>query len=234
MRYVLVAMALVAAGCTAAGRSSGSPGPGNPGSFPLGSFGAQCSGQATALTGTALAPNGTDPVAAAYVYVVDQAAAIAPGVACDVCGGLKDTSLVQVVGGPDGRFSLNLDQLPKTTSVKLVVAKGRFRRVTDVPVVACSSTPVPPIAVTLPGRSSDGDIPKIAVATGDNDHLDVTRSASASSTATTAPRAATRRGATRLARRARRPTWPRCSPIRRSSPPTTCCSSRARRGSSAR
>ena len=145
----------------------------DPTMFPVGSFGATCNGAATLLTGVVKAPNGSDPVALAHVYVVDHPKTLAPGVACEICGSPLDTALAAATSSPDGHFTLNLDHLPSTGEVNLVVAKGRFRRVTKVAVKACASAVASGSAVTLPGRAKEGDIPKIAVATGNTDHLDV-------------------------------------------------------------
>jgi hypothetical protein len=51
---------------------------------------------------------------------------------------------------------------------------GRFRRQSTINVTACQANVAPPGSVTLPGKSaSNDDIPKIAVATGTRDQLDV-------------------------------------------------------------
>jgi len=170
MRALAIALALVT-GCTTGrtgpgGDNGGNNGNNNNGTFPVGSFGAQCNGQRTALTGVAYAPNGGDPVASAHVYIVAQTNPFGAGVSCEVCGAPIDTALAETTSGPDGRFTLSLDQAQAAATVKLVVAKGRFRHAADLNVTACASSPVDKPLTTLPGRSSDGDVPKIAVATG--------------------------------------------------------------------
>src|SRR2546430_2551693 len=56
------------------------------GSFSADSFYAQCNGAPTTLTGTALAPNGTDPVFSAQVSVYAAVPPALPrGVLCETC-----------------------------------------------------------------------------------------------------------------------------------------------------
>jgi hypothetical protein len=172
-KTVMVLAPVLLFGCGPASRGPGAPGGPGGGNYGQGTFGATCNGSHTVLTGVALAPNGIDPVPGAHVYVVDQPAAYTPHVGCDICDRPVDHALADSSSGGDGRFSLSLDMLPQSGSVKLVVAKGRFRRVTTVNVTACMSAAAPAAALTLPGSSRDGDIPKIAVASGSSDHLDV-------------------------------------------------------------
>jgi hypothetical protein len=112
-----------------------------------------------------------DPVSKALVYVPSQLNAYPKGVGCDLCNKPVDVAAVQTVANADGTYSLSLDGLPYSQMVQFVVAKGRFRRVTNLP-VQCGMNAAPKTASTLPGKSADGDIPKIAVGTGNSDHLD--------------------------------------------------------------
>jgi hypothetical protein len=135
-------------------------------------FGDLCpSGTSTTIAGTVLAPNGADPVATARVYIARQTNPLPTAVSCGRCDQPVDDIAVQAATAPDGTFTLYLDGIDRASQLTLVVAKGRFRRITQVP-IACGANTVPATALTLPGKSSDGDIPRIAVGTGNIDHLD--------------------------------------------------------------
>jgi hypothetical protein len=73
--------------------------------------------------------------------------------------------------GTDGTFTLDLSGVPSGKELSFVVNVGRFRKVTKF-TPQCGSNPAPNGPTTLPGTSSDGDIPRIAVSTGNSDHLD--------------------------------------------------------------
>jgi hypothetical protein len=135
------------------------------------SFADHCNGKSTTLSGTAYAPNGVDPVSNALVYVSPSVKALPTGPYCDHCSDVIANYPSAGLGNAQGVFTITLDTLPWGTTVKLVVTKGRFRRITSVN-VTCGANTAPPQATTLPGKSADGDIPKIAVGTGTRDHLD--------------------------------------------------------------
>lgn len=139
------------------------------------SFFAQCSGVATTLTGTALAPNGTDPISAAEIAVWDHAPTPFPrGVLCDACGALgSEQPLQSVVSGADGKFTLNLDPVKKQATFFLTVRKARFRKVSAaVAITACGSVALTVAQTSLPKTSAEGDVPKIAISSGNRDHLE--------------------------------------------------------------
>jgi hypothetical protein len=117
-------------------------------------------------------PNGVDPVSAATVGIALDVQPLNHGVACDQCGGTEGGTLaISTVTGIDGRFQLTLDSLPQASSVQLWVQKARFRRVTAVPVIACTQNQLSGSPLSLPGHASQGDVPKIAVTSGNSDHL---------------------------------------------------------------
>jgi hypothetical protein len=118
-----------------------------------------------------LAPNGTDPVPRAFAYVPRSLTPIPSGVACDTCAVLEDPSWVSVETGIDGRFTLDLAQVPLDEPVTLAIRKGRFRKVTEI-VPECGTVGAAVAATTLPGASAAGDLPRLAVASGNADHLD--------------------------------------------------------------
>jgi hypothetical protein len=135
-------------------------------------FGASCDGSSTALTGTVYAPNGVDPIPNVRVYA---AITINPYPAnyCDKCSSPIDPAYASTTSAADGTFTLHLDAVPVATTIDFAIQIGRFRKHTTLPVTACTLAAVPAAAETLPGNSTAGDIPKIAVSSGNVDHLDV-------------------------------------------------------------
>jgi hypothetical protein len=127
------------------------------------------SGGTTTITGTVFAPNGTLPLYNAIIYVPS----VTPppqmdGVNCNVCGGGAEKALVSAISGPDGTFSM--PNTPWGANVPLVVEIGKWRVQTTLPMVTqCGSTAVPAAQTTLPKNHSAGDMPKIAIATGQAD-----------------------------------------------------------------
>ena len=134
-------------------------------------FGTTCTGAATTLTGTVYAPNGTDPLPNIYVYIAGKVNPFPPGNYCNQCSKPLDVWYTETQSAADGTFSLDLSMVPSGSTASFVVNVGSFRKVTTIP-VSCGANTAPALASTLPGKSADGDIPKIAVTTGNSDHLD--------------------------------------------------------------
>ncbi|HEY8041876.1 MAG TPA: hypothetical protein VIF15_18860 [Polyangiaceae bacterium] len=187
---VILAGALLACGATSnggfgdgTGNDGGTTGPGGEGGTfggdDSGSFGGQggptfgttCNGTATSVTGTVYAPNGTDPLPNIYVYAAAKVNPFPAGNFCNQCNSPLDNWYSHTQSGNDGTFSLSLSNVPAGADIQLVINVGRFRKVTPLP-VKCGSNAAPKAATTLPGKAADGDIPKIAVSTGNSDHLD--------------------------------------------------------------
>jgi hypothetical protein len=142
-------------------------------------FSSMCNGTPTVLTGTVFAPNGTDPISNAFVYVPVSSGSFPATVSCELCNQPVDGYTANASTGSDGTFTLDISGLPVASQIKLTVNKGRFRRTTMVSVKACASNSIGPPHTVLPGKAVAGsdDIPKIAVATGVKDQLDVVLSA---------------------------------------------------------
>lgn len=126
----------------------------------------------TVVTGTNPAWGAPDPVYGALVYVPN--APLKPfdaGVSCDQCAAASGSPLVSVATGPDGRFTLT--NVPANVSFPLVVQLGKWRRQVTIPAVAtCQVTPLSAGTVRLPRNSSEGDIPLMAIATGQVDPIE--------------------------------------------------------------
>jgi hypothetical protein len=127
----------------------------------------------TAVTGTVYAPNGTLPLFGVNVYVpVTDPGPLTPGVQCDRCtNGLAGGAYVQTTTDETGRFVLY--DVPATTNVPLIVQVGKWRRRLMLDnVAACQDNPLSAASTTLPRKKSEGDMPQIAITTGDADALD--------------------------------------------------------------
>jgi len=133
-----------------------------------------CSGNATtSITGTVYAPNGTDPLPNVTVYIPnDVVPAFTPGVSCPVVGAPEPGSpLVGAITDVHGNFTL-ID-VPVGSNILLVIVSGRWRRQLVIPsITACVGNPMPPTFAVMPQNQAQGDIPKIAIATGAVDQVE--------------------------------------------------------------
>ncbi|MCC6648722.1 MAG: hypothetical protein IT374_24550 [Polyangiaceae bacterium] len=118
------------------------------------------------------APNGVDPLPNVIVYIPNSAVEpFPPGVSCDRCGTTPSGDpLASVTTGADGKFTLL--NVPAGSNIPLVVQIGRWRKQSTVTIGACQDTAVPQANTTLPTEQAEGDIPKMAFATGPVDVLE--------------------------------------------------------------
>ena len=139
-----------------------------------------CDGGSTTLSGTVYAPtnplNGygnPDPLYNALVYVPNSAVMpFLPGVSCGQCSAQASGSpLVSATTGPDGKFTLV--NAPAGNNIPLVIQIGRWRRQIVIPQVKpCTDNPLTPDQTRLPRNKSEGDIPHIAIVTGQADPIE--------------------------------------------------------------
>ena len=142
-----------------------------------------CSGgapDATAITGTVFAPNGTLPLYGINVYVpLNDPGAFPAGLQCDQCSAsLPGNPLVKTVTDEAGNFTLK--NMPVGANIPVVITTGKWRRIINLPNVGkCTSTPVVAADTTLPKSADDMtpntksvDMPKIALTTGNADSLE--------------------------------------------------------------
>jgi hypothetical protein len=127
-------------------------------------------GGTTSITGQVFAPNGVDPLPNVLVYIPNAPVVGFPAtVGCTVGGVVPSGSpIVGTTTGIDGSFLLA--NVPVGPNIPVVIQTGRWRRqVTVSTVAACTSNS---FSTRFAQTSSEGDIPKIAIATGAEDALE--------------------------------------------------------------
>jgi len=123
----------------------------------------------TTLTGVVYDPAGVMPLYNVFVYVPNgKPEPITPGhPTCSACQAVASGSpLVWTTTDATGTF--HLAHVPSGDSIPLVLQAGKWRRQIVVPHVgACTANSLTdPNLVRLPAKSSEGDMPLIALATG--------------------------------------------------------------------
>jgi hypothetical protein len=139
-------------------------------------------GGRTTISGTVYDPAGKRPLANVAVFIPDGPLdPIKDGPACDACDPKTGTStpsgqaVVVTKTDDHGEFHLGMTgEVPAGSDVPLVIQVGKWRREIVVPkVTACTDTMLTDIDQTrLPGKQSEGHIPKIALTTGASDALE--------------------------------------------------------------
>jgi len=127
----------------------------------------------TTISGTVYAPNGSLPLFGVTVYVpASDPGPLADGATCGNCAAsLPGGVITQVLTDEEGHFSL--PDVPATNDVPLIITTGKWRRQLKLPTVAaCQETALPVDATRLPKTKAEGDIPRIAITTGNADALE--------------------------------------------------------------
>ncbi len=155
-------------GDAAANADGGAGGPA-PGFGPAVEGGTGC---ATSISGTVYDPAGKNPLYGVVVYVPKTTpAAFTGGAACTSCNDLY-------TGGPvaaaitDAAGKFTMTGVPGNGEVPVVVQIGKWRKQLKVRVTACQDNPQADRTMTLPKNHAEGDIPNIAIATGEADTLE--------------------------------------------------------------
>jgi hypothetical protein len=128
---------------------------------------------ATTVSGTVYAPNGTLPLYDVQVFVPNSPLADFPkGVQCDQCGApLSGNPITTALSDPSGHFELK--GVPAGTNIPIVVQLGKWRRQAIIPTVnACTNTALTDANLTrLPKTQAEGSMPHIALTTGGCDKM---------------------------------------------------------------
>jgi hypothetical protein len=123
----------------------------------------------TSVSGVVYAPNGTDPLPNVTVYIPNAPVdAFTAGVDCPISGSPPSGSpLVGTITDVNGNFTLV--DMPVGLNIPIIAVSGRWRVKSTVNTTACTSTA---INLNMPQNQSQGDIPKIAIATGSADPVE--------------------------------------------------------------
>ncbi len=128
----------------------------------------------TSLSGTVYAPNGTLALYGVTVYVPNLDPGTFPeGARCDRCDAtpLPGEPIVRTISDEAGHF--RLDNVPAGSDIPLIITVGKWRRKVLIPAVAqCTDNALPAMQTSLPKNKSQGELPKIAIATGGCDALE--------------------------------------------------------------
>jgi hypothetical protein len=145
------------------------------------------SGKTTYLKGKVYDPAGNNPLYRVLVYIANDPSdpdlkTFPKGITCDVCGASAAGSpLVSKPGTQDppaGTYtdvdgSFELDNVPVDKGVTLVIQLGRWRRVFTIDINnSCDENDVPDKTLTMPSTQAEGDIPLMAMVTGNADSLE--------------------------------------------------------------
>lgn len=132
-------------------------------------------GGTTSLSGKVYLPEGTIPLYNAIVYVPNgPVAPFTPGVTCDKCGTVPSGNPI-ATAVTDATGSFVLKNVPVDVDVPLVIQIGRWRRQITIPkaqVQRCADAPLAATETRLPRNKAEGDIPNIAITTGNADSLE--------------------------------------------------------------
>jgi hypothetical protein len=152
----------------------------DPSSGDAGSLGSQgdappgepCASGSTSISGTIYDPAARNPLYNVVAYVPSTTPSPLPtGASCDSCNALYTGSpLATALSDASGHFVLT--GVPAGPSVPLVLQIGKWRKQMTVAVTACQDNPQPDRSLTLPKNQSEGDLPRIAVSTGEADTLE--------------------------------------------------------------
>ena len=127
-------------------------------------------GASTSVSGTVYIPSGELPLYNVMVYVPDaELSPLTPGASCS-CE-ITGVPIATALTDSSGHFVL--ENVPVGPDIPLVIQVGDWRREFNIgTVAACVETPIADQTLRLPSRQSEGDLPKIAVATGQLDALE--------------------------------------------------------------
>jgi len=130
-------------------------------------------GVTTSLSGSIYDPAAKIPLYNVIVYVPNAPVdPIVNGATCDRCGGISGSPIASAITDAKGQFVLR--DVPVMSNIPLVIQVGKWRRQVTVPMVtSCADTPLTDKnMMRLPRSAAEGDLPKMALATGGADALE--------------------------------------------------------------
>jgi hypothetical protein len=137
-------------------------------------FGQSCTTTITGKVFSPLGPTAGDPIPNILVYVattpVTAFTTAGPGSCANPAGSVSGTPLVSTTTNAAGVFTLNSTGLAALgNTVNVVIQAGKWRRQNQVAITPCATTTV---NLTMPANQSQGDLPHIAVVTGEADGVE--------------------------------------------------------------
>jgi hypothetical protein len=133
-----------------------------------------CAGSGTTtISGTVFMPNGrlTLPQVEIYIPNGSPTSLPAPPTHARCNQAPSGHPIAATLSGDDGTFTLH--NVPVGQNIPVVLLAGKWRRQVVIPVVAaCTDNALPPELSRMPRVRSEGDIPHIAVATGNADSME--------------------------------------------------------------
>jgi hypothetical protein len=129
----------------------------------------------TSVSGTVFDPAGKLPLYNVVVYVPSMPLEpIKAGASCETCdGNFSGRPIAAALSDAAGKFVLQLENVPQSDAIPLVIQVGKWRRQITLPAVAaCADTPLENGTVRLPRDRTEGDLPKFAVVRGGSDALE--------------------------------------------------------------
>ena len=128
----------------------------------------------TTITGTVTIPAGNLPLYNANVYIPSGAVPPPPlsGPSCDRCDQIvPPDAAAKTTTDVNGKFTLV--NVPSGKDIPVIIRVGKWRRVVTIPAVTdCTTTQLDASQTRLPRNKSEGNIPKIALSTGNQDALE--------------------------------------------------------------
>jgi hypothetical protein len=156
------------------GNGGGDGGTGNDGCVGLECQQVECQdGAKTTVTGTVTTPAGNLPLYNVTVFVPNSELSELPaGVSCDRCGALvSGNPIAKTTTDTNGRFVL--ENVPVGEAIPIVIQTGKWRRSFKLAKVEkCVENATEAGQTRLPKDRSEGDMPQIALTTGDADALE--------------------------------------------------------------